>query len=330
MRTSSPTRTDPCSSPPGRLALTQDDWDFSPDGVPNEELIPCLLWEFLRESPTAQTLGRDWSAWIKRCGELRAHGENEPDQRPLWKRLSALQPAINKAVRLDDFLCRTVVQAWGFKGLAQTPWQRLSPQAKDFLSEPCVYVNKPVFVGFGLHASDLAQSMAELDRKASDKPPDGGVLHLPSARAPLRFFGEATQEAFCIVVDWGRYDNTAIQDAFAKLAHEIITTRPEGVQSQTWKGSGAEGESDWRSKLQNIGLTRLYAAHSGVSGLRRTNSKAYDFIQSLMKNQNDDGPTAVQKKLTQAKKLFEGNFHKVLPFEKAAPICLSRSRFGGR
>jgi hypothetical protein len=56
-----------------RQPLTEHDWNFS--RVPDSELIPCLLWEILRESPTARQLGQAWAEFNARAKEAQTRGE---------------------------------------------------------------------------------------------------------------------------------------------------------------------------------------------------------------------------------------------------------------
>jgi len=64
--------------------LIEEDWNFSKERMPDDELVPCLLWEFIRESKTAQQLAQDWT-------RLGTTGETEPDQNKLNERMRALK-----------------------------------------------------------------------------------------------------------------------------------------------------------------------------------------------------------------------------------------------
>lgn len=110
-----------------------------------------------------------------------------------------------------------------------------SPKMKHHLAEPCTRINKAVFISDNyLHSDKLA--------KAAHKFPeiwDPNATSVPVSRTLLdaETWNEGC-EAFCIVVDWARYDNETIKDEFGRLGAEVIKTRPSGTKPQFCMGSG--------------------------------------------------------------------------------------------
>ena len=301
--------------PKTRPPLTVDEWDFKK--VPDTELIPCLLWEFLRESQTAQRLGREWAD---------AFGRKDPsfDQTQLMQKTWTFRMVINFSINLQEFTSCAICQHFGFGGLSGVSWQKLPASCKSHLSEPC-RINPAAFIGRGRHASILARETTKKESIAEaaytqESHPDG--LAYPDSRAllPDPFRG---WEAFLLVVDWQQYDDNAIRYEFQKLASKIIGTRPKGFKPRVRKESGRGRKTEWRGKLKDLGLTRI-AARYHAGQLKKEMPAAY---KEIAKTISDTGPTAVQKKLDEARRRFEDSFHSLIQEEEDHPVCLAESRF---
>jgi len=298
-----------------RQSIAEEDWNFS--RVPDNELVPCLLWEFLRESPTARQLAEAWAAW---SGHMK---RGEPDnQSELWKMMEKLRFKVNAPLNLEAF--KTIlVGAWAFEKLWDIPWQKLSPGTKAKILYYCMAVNPPVFVSVGdLHVGMLHKAASKAFSEACEKTPDGGTLTLPPARTILPYAPRGTAvEAFCVVVDWGRYDNEIIKDAFAELGAEIAKTRPKGIIPQKQKGPGIGKGTELRGKLNSLGHARLRGFYKAAETLRTQNRAAYNFVAKRLK---DDGFTAVQKSLGDARRRFKSQFREILQTTER-PLCLGSS-----
>jgi hypothetical protein len=297
-----------------RSPLVPKDWDFS--GVPEIEVVPCLIWEYLRESATAQKLGAEWSNHFFPTG-------SQSEQEPLWHRTHAIRLNLNHQMDINGFVEATIVQLWGYNKLANLPWQKLHLDVRKKLIERYVHVNEPVYVSTGdMHAGMLHQSLMEATKKADEKTPQGGVLELPQARAilPALTRGEGC-EAFCVVIDWGRYDNGQIEKSGVEFIRQIIKTRPKGIKPQSKTGSGLQRKTEWRGMLVSLGLARLYGRFT-ASELKKKMPDAYKKIAAGL---SDRGTTAVQKKLDGANRRFADRFKKILAFEKHRPLCMRRS-----
>ncbi len=304
--------------------LTDEDWNFSPARVPNNELVACLLWEFLRESQTAQKLVQDWRAWRGHT----ARGEKD-NQAELWARMKTFRLNPNHKLNIPDFIFNAVFKISAWHELANVPWQTLPSGAKKALLEPCERVNDPVYIALAEQVGEMAHQVDKRWQDEVNNTTDGGTLSPVFARALLHLFKRDTcVEAICIVVDWGRYNDKAIKDGFTQLAEDILNTRPKDQSPQYHKARGKKNEeAALRPKLKNLGLTRLSCGWGGISALRRQNPQAYEFIKSLLTG-DDKSQADVEKLVSKARKTFEKNFRLILPFENARPLCLSRSRFG--
>lgn len=310
-----------------RQRPTEHDWNFSADRVPPGELIPCLLWEFLRESATAQKLAQDWRAWSGH----RARGK-EDNQAELSARLEKLTFVLNHKLNIREFLSRARF-VWTHGELANGPWQELHHKTKEWLREPCDRVNEPVFIGLEMHVGELAAVAAtrfqeELARIPSVKGPLSvdeankmPPLKIPRARARLNHFTPpgSVYEALCVMVDWGRYDDNAIRASFHKLTEEVIASRPKTIEPQVEKKSGKGRLTQWRGMLNSLGVARLRGYYKSAGTLKTQNSAAYTQIAESL---SDKGPSAVQKKLDAGVRRFLSRFNEVLPFEGRPPLCL--------
>jgi hypothetical protein len=283
------------------LRIPESEWRFSQDRVPDSELVPCLLWEFLRESQTVSRLVSEWA-------KIFAAGEKNLDQRPLRSRMEALKVRLNAPIRLSDFINHAVLTR-GFNRGIDLPWQHLAADAKKNLILTST-ANPPVFVGYDLHASLLEQALRRKD--------DGTALLQAKAMMPGWDNGK---QLTLLVIDWGRYDDASIRAALQSLANDL--KRPEGIEPQVQKASGLGRRTEWRGKLNDLGAARLSARYSAVQ-LRTDMPVAFREFASKL---SDRGPTALEKKLAAARRRFEASFHKLLPFEKQAPRCLAASRF---
>lgn len=305
-----------------RLQLTEEDWNFA--RVPTNELVACLLWEFLRESQTAQKLVSDWCAWLGHTERGEQHNQAE-----LFARMKALTVKINRNLYIPDFIQDAVLKISACHKFANEPWQKLPEGAKLALRESCDRVNKPVYIALALQADEMNCQVQRRSEEIEKNTPDGGTLATVFARAPLQVFKRDTSaEAICIVVDWGRYNVQAIVKGFEVLAKRIIETRPQGVVPQCGKGRGKKAdEAALRPQLKNLGLARLNTRYDGITALEKHNPAAYRFIKTVL-NKASPSQEAIEKLLSKAKTTFEKNFHEALPFEHAEPLCIARSRFG--
>lgn len=286
--------------------MADAEWRFTKDCVPDDELVACLLWEFLRESQTSRQLAQDWSEWFAR-GKT---DNSDMEQTVLRGRTNKIKPSLNNPLRFDDFISMVVVQCFGFKKLIDSPWQRLSTAGRKYIVQRC-NVNPPVFVGTDLHLTMLNEAMR------SKEPNEGEAL--VKAKAMMQDLNPG-QELMLLVVDWARYDNASIKKEFLKLIKEL--PRPDGIRPQVRKASGLGRLSEWRGKLSDLGISRLsrYQARQ----LKREMPNVYELLASTL---SDAGPTAVERKMASARRRFKASFHEILTFEKKAPLCLVNSRF---
>lgn len=104
-----------------RPPLTEADWNFSPDRVPDWELIPCLLWEYLRESATVRQLALDYSSTPARA-EDRIWNK-------LFKKQTAIRFRINHELDIPEFVDRAFnPQYRKARNPTRLPWQKLPPR----------------------------------------------------------------------------------------------------------------------------------------------------------------------------------------------------------
>ena len=334
-----------------RLPLTEEDWNFSAERVPDLELVPCLLFEFLRESATARQLEQDLiekqraivpptaaefqDQWKRDNARLSGCDVNEDPPVPAanvalnkqLEQLHSLRFNINHKLDMTGFISEAVAPYEKPEDLLKTPWQKLLPQTKEILVRYCTRVNKPAFISESEFDTDqLAAAMRENVRiemeefKANNQAPGSAV-----ARVRLKD-GDKDCMAFLIVVDFGRYDDSAIRMALGgSVTEEIIANRPIDICPQSQSGSGQQRKSEWRGKLNGLGRTRLYCYYDGVGAIKQTNKLAH---QWLLTDLQDKGDRAAMKSLADAKARFIRAFHEMLPFEQGKlPWCVANSRF---
>lgn len=280
-----------------------EEWCFAKSRVPDKELVPCLLWEYLRESQTVRKLASEWQDLFKR------HGSDE-EQAALWQRMQELEININHPLRLWDFMVTVIVQTFGFRDLIDCPWQGLSDKIKSSLCESC-RLNSPAFVGMDWDAS-IFNNLVGQKRTAS-----GRTCIDAKVRLAKPFDG---MEGILLVVDWANFDDAAIKESLAELVNGL--ERPEHLKPKFRKEPGQQRRTEWRGKLQSLGMARIHAfQHPKI--LKSQLPAAYEhFTHGL----DDKGPTALQKKLAAGSKRFENAFHQVLTFDRRPPRCIASGR----
>lgn len=284
--------------------LQEEDWLFTEDLVPDDELIVCLLWEYLRESQTVRELALDWFAWSEK-GQT---DSSDQEQTALWGRMKNVIVKLNSPLQYDDFICRVLVQGFGLRKLLDCPWQQLDPTARKSIINNCA-ANPAAFIGYDFpHLKALNNT---IDTKRNK-----GPVNLAKAMLGDLHPG---QELMLVVVDW-RYDESAIKDGIKRLADDLH--RPEGIELEFRKASGLGRASEWRGKLNDLGVARLSRYHARQ--LELVESRAYKF---LITNLSHVDPTAVEKKMSSSRRRFKASFRKILPFERRVPHCLSIPRF---
>ncbi len=306
-----------------KIPLTEEDWNFSEERVPDNELVPCLLWEYLRESQTARKYSQGWA-------KLRA--EKKDVRAALGPRLQQIVNGItiNHHLVLHDFVINILEDAWGRNPRTIIPWQKLLAQGKKRMAEPCNLVNPPVYISTGyFHLDQLKESVDAAVKSSEAKLPDGRRVGYPPARAMLKYLTRGPGcEAFCIVVDWGRYNKNAIKAAFKKLADDITKSPPQGITPQSKKGQGRNKPRDWRAKLQRLGLARIRSYSNAVGDLTEAQKE-------LVRQRRRESPktrnsqhtdSEIWQSLWDAKKDFTDTFKEIMTFEKQPPLGLWKKR----
>ena len=309
-----------------RPRLTDEDYRFSEDRVPDRELVACLLFEFLRESATAQKLTRGLIEKLKSRGLL-GLGFVGDDATRFLKQVETLRFGINHPLDMSGFIyCALVpIPKWDFIGLLNNPWQQLRPDVKQTLTQCCTEVTKAAFISDSeIETDQLAEAMREAVIRDMEAGKDAPLT--AKAIADVVHKGSYPgRKIFGVVADYARYDDNAIRAALDLVKEEIIRNRPKGIKPQVRKESGLGRPDDWRGKLNSLGRTRLYCHYDGVDALKRGNPTAH---QWLVAGLTDKGDRAALKALADAKGRFVRAFHEILPFEKGAlPLCVANSRF---
>jgi len=305
----------PTSCAPSRSPLSRTEWDFS--GVPDNELVPCLLFEYLRESATAQRLS---NALLPLAHPTKGWHD---DARVLLEQVEQMRISINHPLNTPHFINMAIIPivAWNIHEQLKSPWQQLSPKPKLYLTQSCTEVDAAAyFADSDVYTDQLANAMREA--VIEDIHADKDAPAILKAMADVNLKGSYPgRKVFGIVADFARYDDNGIRAAMALRTEEIIRSRPAGIKPQFRRESGRGRNAEWRGVLNSLGMARLsvrYKAHV----LRAKLPDAYAQITDSLA---DKGTTAAQKKLDGARNRFLNRFHKILPFEKLPPLCLNQS-----
>ena len=306
----------PQESSRSRPTLTEEDWNFSAERVPDSELVPCLLFEILRESATVRELTH---------GLIAGTTGYDADARKKMELLVGLRININHALTAPMFL-RCIVDPnlrWEFTDLLKSPWPKLHPKTKETLILCCIEFRKAAYISDCDSQTDqLAEAMRE--SVIRDMLADSEAAATAQARTPLIVKGSYEGRViYGIVVDFAHYDDNAIRAALVDtVVPEIIKGRPKGINPQVLVESGRGRKDEWRGILNGLGMARLSARYS-AQVLMKNQPKIYSQVAESLA---DKGTTAVQKKLHSARARFVDRFHEILPFEKLPPLCLGQSR----
>lgn len=290
--------------PQHRQPLTEAEWLFDKDRVPDSELIACLLWEYLRESQTVAELAQEWR-------EFHARGAKGSCSK-LLERTMRIQPELNFPFERHDFVARLVQIEFGLEGRFGVPWQQLpkgcrAEYARWASVAPAVFVTGPAYL------RDFRSALAEFEC-ADPLHPNRVVLR---RNASKRIVG---QELVLLVINWPAYDDGQIRAALEEFAKS--QRRPEDVQPAIKAGRGLGRTAELRGKLRSLGAARLQARYP-VAQLKREVPTAYDhWVRKLA----DNGPTAVDKALRAARKAFENSFKGIFGAKEKTPLCLVHSR----
>jgi len=201
-----------------RSPLTREDWDFSI--VPDPELVPCLLWEFLRESETAHRFVNEWKLREEKLGPPNPNSDPEYLER-INRCFKNFRFKINHAFHQNLFIYSALNGNVPFS----TPWKKIPAEPKQLLKDGVLIVERPVAI-------------------------------VP----PFGFFPmfDDQSETFRVRVRYGLYDDNAIRhEITTKFADAIIKCRPKGVAPQARQESGKGRNSEWRGMLNSLGLARL-------------------------------------------------------------------------
>lgn len=284
--------------------LDRRDWDFSADAVPKADLIPCLMWEFLRESSFARKLTDDRIVWQR-------GNSSDAGQHKIWKKLQGMEIKFNYPRNFSEFIMFFVWGDFGENASYLHPWQSLHPRWRERLTK-CTQPFRAAFVGSETHLLWLQDALKNATKELCpvNDPARSLINHSPG------------REVITIVVNWGFHDNEAIRKSLEYLAKDIANTRPLGVVPKSTTGSGKQSSRELRGMLNSLGMTRIYSRYDPQQ-LRAVEESLY---KSLVKSLTDKGPTNLTKKLNAAKKRFEERFRELLPFESERPLCLKESR----
>lgn len=311
--------------------MAREEWNFPPEHVPDAELVPCLLYEYMRESPVVQRivdkihererLRRDARLCDEAsCGEKsRAADVLEED---IWSELQL----IHMIGPYDDGGVRTVVEDGVFPQ-AGTPWQTLPAKQKASFALWTVRHDAFHRTG-GLALSKIRSSWDKqaLELKATRDKED---KELESRYGPFRkdwpkrenavprasVLSRDGTEDTVVRIDWRHFTNRQIRDAVELW---IGRNRPGSIPEPTARGK--QKACDMRAALNALGVVRVCSRHT----LLETRFAVPEFWEQNVAENVYDGKKGrcmsfAEKEMRERRKLAEGTFLRLLPFERRCP-----------
>jgi hypothetical protein len=202
--------------------LLRCEWDFA--SVPDSELEACCRWEYARESKFVRA-----AAQLKRElreGKLCAAALTDPQRVTLE--------------RMDDVCAAPDMSAdHYFKSPPfPDPWQAATlwlPSNPSHDTKPFPF-NGATFQVLDRHCTALPWW--------SQAKGTGRVLH-------------GGTESLFVQIEWGKWSNRKIKEAFCEW---VDRSRPVGIAEQS--GRGRKPNTEWRAKLDRLGLLRLRHRYS--------------------------------------------------------------------
>jgi hypothetical protein len=244
--------------------LSEPDWNF--DTVPNEELIPCCLWEYARESEFIRNVRQ-------RC--IKSGGDRDERLTFDLNKLHSIGPHVEVLMRGIYFapddphridMARNAFVTNSFPAA----WQTLPEDEKDFRVRTLLCAGWNPATPFKRadwnDATEIAKrATAEWDRvmgayhrvRAVDTETSEvdliaqGKLQ-PFTEIPVSILREHGVEATTVSIDWANFTNTEIAKCFSAW---LKSNRPKTVKLHD--GKGTNKDRDWRVALERLGMMRL-------------------------------------------------------------------------
>lgn len=248
-------------------SLPECEWNFTPDKVPDAELVACCLWEYARESAKLRELRQQCE---KAC---RADGHAD-----------SVVPVVAGNIRhsnnsVEVFLREIVLQCpydvwpnadpkkWILPGSGfPNPWQELSQEERARRASYADLKMKP-YLAFQRGRLRDAQAIVRtvMEQRKVELNPSINPLTVSwiathsrlvvqptdwkdEDRLPAGFFYPDGTEVSVVEIDWTHFTNKEIGEWVGKH-------RPASIPEP--KDRGGHKRGDWRATLERLGLLRL-------------------------------------------------------------------------
>jgi len=295
--------------------LISEEWDFSPDRVSKDELIPCLLYEYARESPTICEL----SQRVAQC----APGE-EPDNfdAEIWQELRK----IKTVSPYNGYGLQSIIRQGDFPDYTR-PWQILTREQKDTFNlwtvkrhrflRPTAHVVREIQASIDKQKAEINAANDREDQKMrakygpyrKDWPKREMLYAKPSAII------HTGAETTVILIDWAAFTNRQIRDAaWLWIKHN----RPPDTPEPTARGK--QKAHDIRASLNALGIVRVCRRYT----LCETKFKLPDFWKQRVHRFVFESKNALcwswaEKEMNQKRHLASRTFLRLLQFETRVP-----------
>lgn len=295
--------------------LIPEEWDFSPERVSKDELIPCLLYEYARESPTICELSRR----VAKCPP-----REEPDNfdAKIWQKLRKIKTVFP----YNDYGLQLTIRDGDFPDYTR-PWQMLTREQKDTFS--LWTVKRYRFLRSTEQALREIQEAVKKQKAEINAANDREDKEMRAKYGPCRkdwpkrerLFVKPTAithsgaEATVILIDWAAFTNRQIRDAAWQW---IENNRPPDIPEP--KARGKQKAHDIRAALNALGIVRVCHRYT----LCETKSKLPDFWEQSVRRFVFQGKSVpcwswAEKEMNQKRQLAGRTFLRLLPFETRVP-----------
>jgi hypothetical protein len=256
---------------------SEHEWNFDKSRVPDWQVRICCYWEYARESSFIRSVR-------ERCRQIVGKGLKR-EQRHEWvgADFQKIRAALGRTAHLFQEGIYTLGGTTTYHGEVSPfpkPWQALGEEMQCILLKtaawtPQMVVELPAFrwshiVRAGALAEHLRglQSCPENHESSEPKPhpqfiqQTGGSLEdffwsgkIPRTQRPS-FVYPSGMEVLLVEIEWGKFSNKQIKQCFHKW---IENHRPKDLKEPSGRG---HKQSDWRAKLESLGLLRLRSRYT--------------------------------------------------------------------
>jgi len=271
--------------------ITPEEWCFSPEKVSKDEIVPCLLYEYARESPLVRRVSDAVHEYTQMkiavesiTGPICAQTRLDPTQNRILDTMVMELAKITTVPPYDNHGLRMLLLLGDIPRDAP-PWQRLSTDQKSKFA--FFAVKESPFKRLSMHALPIFQANIEkiamarkairaIEEKELCAKYGGNREAWPKSQFSqddASSVDDDGTETTAVCIDWGAFSDRQIRDGFSRwIRHNRPFVFPEP------KSRGKQKTRDMRAALSALGVVRVCSRFT----LCETKNKLPDFYEQML------------------------------------------------